>query len=124
MTQQESKLESQLEKKFLDWAKDSGWMVRKMAWPGYNGAPDRLVIGNGRVIFLEFKRPGKEPTELQWSQIKEIRKHLGTAEFVDDVETARKILYGLVRVPDIGDRSNPRTRVITPFGIKSPSSIK
>lgn len=42
-------------------AEKAGWFVRKLAWPGRNGAPDRVFIKDGRVVWIEFKRPGKKP---------------------------------------------------------------
>lgn len=52
-------LESTIEDLCCDDAKAAGWMVKKISFPGSRGALDRMFIKNGRVVFIEFKRPGK-----------------------------------------------------------------
>jgi len=42
-------------------ARDDGWFVRKHRTPGHNGAPDDYFAKNGRVFWVEFKKPGEEP---------------------------------------------------------------
>lgn len=38
-------------------------VVRKVAWPGRRGAPDRVVmLPNGRVVWVELKAPGLAAT--------------------------------------------------------------
>jgi hypothetical protein len=47
---------------------------------------------DGAVVWIEFKRKGKEPTELQW---REIRLMLGAGlnvYWVDDLEDAKAVL--------------------------------
>jgi len=71
-----------------------------------NGVPDTLA---GRVkggcILIEFKVPGKQPTEQQWLRIYELRKAGQEAWWCDSVTTYRR-LVGLdpggfvVRYPD------------------------
>ncbi len=51
-----------------------GWFAVK-TWGGpYQrpGLPDVLVVANGRAVFLELKRPGSRPTELQEATMEEL----------------------------------------------------
>lgn len=44
-----------------DYAKSKGWLVYKFVSPGNAGVPDRLYVRCGKVIFVEWKRPSKNP---------------------------------------------------------------
>lgn len=50
--------EKYIEDAVVRWAKRAGWFVRKLNWIGVTGAPDRIFIKRGAVVFIEFKRPG------------------------------------------------------------------
>lgn len=57
-----------------DQIKAAGGIAYKFVSPGNAGAPDRLVLlPGGRMIFVELKAPGKQPTSLQLRQQKRIR---------------------------------------------------
>lgn len=51
--------ESLIEKHLVAQVKASGGEVRKVKWIGRRGAPDRLVLMNGFVVFVELKATGK-----------------------------------------------------------------
>lgn len=52
-----------------------------------NGVPDTLCSRvAGGVVFVEFKIPGKEPTQQQWKRIYELREQGINAWWVDSVE--------------------------------------
>ena len=65
--------ESHIEKAVCDHARANGCMVMKLAGPNQKGQPDRMFLKNGRVLFLEFKAPGKLPTALQESWMTRLR---------------------------------------------------
>lgn len=67
-------------------AKDAGWLVFKFVSPSNSGVPDRIFIKDGRVVFIEFKAPGKKPTMLQNRIITKIRKAGIEAYVCDNVE--------------------------------------
>lgn len=52
-----------IESPIEDWvcgkAESAGWLVRKLQWVGRRNAPDRFFAKDGRVVLIEFKRPGK-----------------------------------------------------------------
>lgn len=55
-----------IEKKVTDYAvKKLGWLSRKLQWIGRHGAPDRVFMRFGKIIFVEFKQYKKKPTEHQ-----------------------------------------------------------
>jgi hypothetical protein len=58
-----------------------------------NGVPD-TVCGkvSGGIIFIEFKVPGKEPTQQQWKRIYELREAGQDAWWADSVETYRQLV--------------------------------
>ena len=60
-------LEKQIERYLVKTCKEYGGMCIKLT--GYVGIPDRLVMtGDGRVMFVELKRPGQRlrPEQEAW----------------------------------------------------------
>lgn len=57
--------ESAIEKAVCEYARKKGCIVMKLAGPNQKGQPDRMFLFDGRVMFIEFKAPGKKPTPLQ-----------------------------------------------------------
>lgn len=46
----------------------------KFVSPSETGVPDRIVIKDGRVIFVELKRDGEKPTPRQLLMHRRLRK--------------------------------------------------
>lgn len=68
--------ESKVRDPVVSWAKSQGIYHVRMAFrPGVRaGIPDDLfLLPGGLPIFMEFKRPGKEPTPLQLERIAKLR---------------------------------------------------
>lgn len=57
--------ESQIEAKLVAYCRERGLLTFKFSSPAHRGVPDRIIIGKGRVMFLELKKKGKRPTALQ-----------------------------------------------------------
>ena len=57
------------------------------------GVPDICMVYLGKPIFLEVKRPGGKPTELQEYNIKKIREAGGVAEVVHSWEEVEKLIW-------------------------------
>lgn len=85
-------LEKKLEKRCTDVAKARGWWSRKFSSPSNRGVPDRIFLKDGDVVFIEFKAPGNEPTNLQEHELMLIRNHGGNATWCDNVDDFKKIL--------------------------------
>ena len=49
----------------MDWCKRQKYLTYKFVSPNNRGVPDRIVMHNGEILFVEFKAPGKHPTPLQ-----------------------------------------------------------
>jgi len=83
-------LERDIEKALVARVKDLGGLCEKFVSPGRRSVPDRIVtLPGGRIIFVELKAPGKQPTLLQmrdhWR-----RQDLGCdVRVIDDLEAVR-----------------------------------
>lgn len=84
--------ESEIESDICDFAKIRGWLEVKFVSPQLRGVMDRFFIRRGRVVFMEVKKPGEEPTMQQMHRIREFRAHGGEVHWVDNLEDARRIL--------------------------------
>lgn len=56
-------IETDVVKKVVKRAKFRGWRYYKFVSPGQVGVPDNIFTKKpGRIIFIEFKRPGGDPS--------------------------------------------------------------
>lgn len=80
-----------------------GWLRRKVKWIGRRNAPDdifgRAFVepckhcgAHGRVLLIEFKRPGKKPNITQRREIARLREAGFEVHVVDNVLDAERIL--------------------------------
>ena len=73
-------LEKDIEQALVRRVKALGGMCEKFTSPGRRSVPDRIVtLPNGRIIFVELKRPGAKPTDAQ------LRDHARRREMGCDV---------------------------------------
>lgn len=70
----------------------AGWLVRKLTFPGRNGAPDRLFAKRGALVLIEFKRPGGKTSPAQEREIERLRAAGLEVHVVDDIEVGLEIL--------------------------------
>ena len=86
-------IEAPIEEWVCDQAEKAGWLCRKVKWIGRRSAMDRFFAKGGRVVFLEFKRPGKtkgdrtQPAEIERMQAAGVEVHI-----VDNPLVALRIL--------------------------------
>jgi hypothetical protein len=85
-------LERDLEAKVVRYAHDLGLLAYKFTSPAHRGVPDRLIVGRGRVLFLELKRKGCVPTALQARELERINQRGVAAGWADDFETAQRMI--------------------------------
>ena len=85
--------EKTLERKLVEAATRMGGLALKFTSPGMAGVPDRLLLfPNGKIVFVEMKAPGKQPTSLQRLRHAQLR-NLGFRVYVlDDLVQIRKLL--------------------------------
>ncbi len=84
--------ESYIELNAVDEAEAVGWWCRKVVWQGRRSAPDRVFAKGGRVVWIEFKRPGERPTVAQSREHDRMRAAGMEVYWCDDLNEARKIL--------------------------------
>lgn len=90
--------ERDIEKYLVDKIKNVGGKAYKFISPGNAGVPDRLVLlPGGKIIFVELKAPGKEPTPLQLVQHRRIQ-NLGFRVLVIDNKQAVDNLINRIEV--------------------------
>jgi len=73
-------------------AKDHGILAVKLNGPGDKGKPDRMFLHQGKVVFIEFKAPGKKPTALQQKWLLDLKYRGFAATWVDNVADGVKFL--------------------------------
>ena len=66
-------------------AEADGWFSRKLQWIGRDGAPDRLFVKLGRVVFIEFKDKDKKTKGIQKNECKRLKE--AGAEIYVNVDT-------------------------------------
>lgn len=67
-------------------------MAIKLNIGGRRGLPDRMVIGpGGKVLFLEFKRPGEKATKYQFFIHNVLRNYGFTVYVVDSTKEAKEL---------------------------------
>jgi hypothetical protein len=92
-------LEKAIEQAVNRWAKSKGCITRKMNGLGNRSWPDTMYIFlDGRIAFIEFKAPGKRPTELQEAMIKELQKRGVYADWFDNKQEALLFLSQFIEV--------------------------
>lgn len=80
-----------------------GWLRRKVKWIGRRNCPDDIFGrafeepcehcgAHGRVLLIEFKRPGKKPNVTQKREIARLRAAGFEVHVVDNERDARRIL--------------------------------
>ena len=64
--------------------RNAGGLCLKFVSPGWDGAPDRIILlPEGRIFFVEVKAPGEVPRPLQVRRHKQL-KEMGFPVFVID----------------------------------------
>ena len=84
--------ESEIEKRVMLYANTKGVTQFKFVSPNTRGVPDRILIYEGRTLFIEFKKQGEKPTRLQELQIKKLEDAGMTVEVVDGVSVGERIV--------------------------------
>ena len=84
--------ESTIERAVCAYAKAKGCLVMKLAGPNQKGQPDRMFIKDGKVLFIEFKAPGKLPTALQLMWLMDLNLHGAHVAWCDDIEAGKRLI--------------------------------
>lgn len=80
-----------IEQPATEYAESRGWLIEKVVSNSRRGFPDRFCARRGRVMLLEFKAPGKEPTSQQLKRHKELRDQGVEVHWVDNLQDAKTL---------------------------------
>lgn len=67
------KLESRIQADIIKRLESEGFYIIKLVLTNKSGLPDLLCLKEGKVLFIEVKRPGEKPRTLQEYRINELR---------------------------------------------------
>lgn len=84
--------EKLFERKLVKYCKERGILCYKFVSPGCRGVPDRLLIRDGKVLFLELKSEGCKPTSLQVREMNRIRLHRVGAQWADNWDELEELI--------------------------------
>ena len=85
--------ESKLEKASVKRAVELGWVSYKWSSVSQRGVPDRIFLKeNLKIIFVEFKAPGKKPTKLQAHILSLLSKFGFKAYCIDNMEDFERVI--------------------------------
>src|SRR4051812_26232686 len=104
--QPEQMTETQIENSFVLWAIDKDFLAPKVKF-AEKGWPDRLFLSPfGHTIFIEFKRLGGVPDELQEYRINELKRRGIPAFCCDSVFSAIRLLQAALEPTRLPEASN------------------
>lgn len=84
--------EATIERAVCAFAKQYGCLVLKLAGPNQKGQPDRMFLRDGKVLFVEFKAPGKKPTALQMKWMSDLFCNNFPAFVCDDINEGKQLI--------------------------------
>jgi hypothetical protein len=84
--------ESTIEQAVCAYAKAKGCLTLKLSGQNQKGQPDRMFLYHSRVLFIEFKAPGKRPTALQARWLDRLTAHAFAATSCDDIEAGKRLI--------------------------------
>lgn len=86
--------ESTIARRVLDVCRQRGWFAWKTHGSAYqlDGIPDVIAIRDGRVVFLEVKRPGGEPTPKQRHRMRQLESFGARCAVVESSGEAKAFL--------------------------------
>lgn len=102
--------ENDIETYFVEQCRLNNIIIAKQT--GFVGIPDRLIVGYGRMFFVELKKPGKKPRKSQEEIIRRLRKHGATVYVADNKAQIDEIIQALMegRNVDGTKKRKPRTK--------------
>lgn len=83
--------ERNIERALVERVTAQGGEVRKVSWPGRVGAPDRVVMLPGLLIWVELKKPGKKPDIHQLREHERMRRMGQIVLVIDSFEAIEEI---------------------------------
>lgn len=90
--EREARERADIEGPAIEYAKRRGWWHTKVGALTRNGQPDDLFVRAGVYLWIEFKRPGQEPTVQQLKRHEEMRAQGMDVRWTDNLEVAKQWL--------------------------------
>lgn len=84
-------LEKNIEKEGCEYAAKRGWYEAKLVSPNKRGWPDRFYARRGRIVLVEWKRPGEPATTQQLKRHRELREAGVEVCVLDNLEDAKRL---------------------------------
>jgi len=84
--------ESTIEQAVCAYAKSKGCLSLKLSGQNQKGQPDRMFLYQGRILFIEFKACGKQPTALQARWLDRLTDHCFLATSCDSIPDGKKLI--------------------------------
>ena len=84
--------ESTIERAVCAYAKTKGCLTLKLSGQNQKGQPDRMFLRDGRIMFIEFKAPGKRPTALQARWLDRLADQDFSAYSCDDIDKGKQLI--------------------------------
>ncbi len=78
-----------IERPLFRFLRAHGWLCEKVISMSRKGWPDRFCARKGRIVLVELKAPGKQPTEQQLKRHKELRDQGVEVVWFDNLEDAK-----------------------------------
>lgn len=72
--------------------REAGLLCLKYTSPARGGVPDRIVVADGKVVFVELKRPGQKPNRRQLETHAKMRRYGADVRVVDSVESVDELV--------------------------------
>jgi hypothetical protein len=82
--------ESKIQLQVVEFGRALGMVVRKLNFG--EGWPDYMFLYDGRVMFIEFKAPGKKPEPLQLVVHQQLREAGAIVHVIDEVEYGKQVI--------------------------------
>lgn len=86
--------ESDIERKVCAYAEGKGMLTIKQATG--KGYPDRLILYEGKAVFIEFKRPNAKPRALQQHKMKRLQQVGFDSYVIDNVNDGKQLIDELL----------------------------
>lgn len=88
-------MEKDIEKQLTDKVRHAGGLCYKWTSPGNIGVPDRIVLLDGRLVFVELKAPGQKPRPSQKVSARRIRRSGGHVYCISSTEQVHRFVQEL-----------------------------
>jgi hypothetical protein len=84
--------EAKIEHTVVKYAQSKGVLCYKFTSPAHRAVPDRMFVYKGKVMFIEFKKPGGKLTPLQARECRLLAEQGMVVPMVDNVDRGKAVI--------------------------------